>query len=101
MLQFQQHLFCPFFSSQMTSGAVHYDVIYHPFPINSQYLKTWGVDSSANRQWLFQEASHVKYGNPSRQMGAPNKDCRAVSQMDLTKCLATSVAYAEFISRNI
>ena len=24
---------------------VHYDVIYHPFPINSQYLKTWGVDS--------------------------------------------------------
>ena len=20
-------------------------VIYHPFPINSQYLKTWGVDS--------------------------------------------------------
>ena len=29
----------------MTSGAVHYDIIYHPFPINSQYLKTWGVDS--------------------------------------------------------
>ena len=24
---------------------MHYDVIYHPFPINSQYLKTWGVDS--------------------------------------------------------
>ena len=34
----------------MTSCAVHYDVIYHPFPINSQYLETWegggwGVDS--------------------------------------------------------
>ena len=29
------------------SCAEHYDVIYHPFPINSQYLKTWGVDSSA------------------------------------------------------
>ena len=25
--------------------CVHYDVIYHPFPINSQYLKTEGVDS--------------------------------------------------------
>ena len=22
-----------------------YEVIYHPFPINSQYLKMWGVDS--------------------------------------------------------
>ena len=26
---------------------MHYDVIYHPFPINSQYLKTWGVGSPA------------------------------------------------------
>ena len=34
-------------------------------------------------------------------MGAPNKDFCAVSQMDLTKCLATSVAYALFVSRNI
>ena len=33
--------------AQKTSCAVHYDVIYHPFPFNSQYLKTWGVDSSA------------------------------------------------------
>ena len=29
----------------MTSYAAHYDVIYHPLPTNSQYLKTWGVDS--------------------------------------------------------
>ena len=29
----------------MTSCAVHYDIIYHPFPINSQYLKMSGVDS--------------------------------------------------------
>ena len=36
-----------FFFSQMTSCAMHYDVIYRPFPINSQYLKTWGVDSPA------------------------------------------------------
>ena len=43
MLQFKQHLFRAFFA-QMTSCAVHYDVIYHPFP---QYLKTWGVDSPA------------------------------------------------------
>ena len=48
MLQFQQHLFCAFFFSQMTSCFVHYDIIYHPFPINSQYLKTWGVDSPDN-----------------------------------------------------
>ena len=45
MLQFQQHLFRTFFFPQMTSCAIHYDVIYHPFPINFQYLKTCGVDS--------------------------------------------------------
>ena len=32
----------------MTLCVVHYDVIYDPFPINSQYLKTWGVDSLVN-----------------------------------------------------
>ena len=47
MLEFQQHVFRAFFFSQMTSPAVHYDVIYHPIPVNSQYLKTWEVDSSA------------------------------------------------------
>ena len=26
---------------------MHYDVIYHPFPINSQYLEMWGVYSTA------------------------------------------------------
>ena len=25
---------------------MHYDVIYHPFPINSQYLEMWGVYST-------------------------------------------------------
>ena len=52
MLQCQQHLFRAFcvtanirddrsqrvFFAQMTSCVVHYDVIYHPFPINSQCL---------------------------------------------------------------
>ena len=52
MLQCQQHLFQAFcvtanipddrsqrvFLAQMTSCAVLYDVIYHLFPINSQYL---------------------------------------------------------------
>ena len=34
------------FFAKMTSCAVRYDVIYHPFPINSQlYLKKMGVDS--------------------------------------------------------
>ena len=45
MLQFQQHLFHAFFFTNDVMCHVHYDVIYHPFPINSQYLKTWGVDS--------------------------------------------------------
>ena len=36
---------CRVFYAQMTSGAVHYDVIYHFFPINSQYLNTLEVDS--------------------------------------------------------
>ena len=31
------------FSSQMMSCAVRYDVIYRPFPIKSQYLRTWEV----------------------------------------------------------
>ena len=34
--------------AQMTSCALCYDVIY-PFTNNSQYLKTWGVDSPAQR----------------------------------------------------
>ena len=51
----QQHLFCAFCVianswrsestvsfAQMTSCAIRYDIIYHPFAINSQYLKTWG-----------------------------------------------------------
>ena len=45
------------FFAQMTSCTVHNDVTYHPFPINSQHLKTWGVDSPehstrANQQWF-------------------------------------------------
>ena len=28
--------------AQITSCAICYDIIYHPFAINSQYLKTWG-----------------------------------------------------------
>ena len=31
--------------AQMTSYTMRYEVIYYPLPINSQYLKTWGVDS--------------------------------------------------------
>ena len=58
MLQDKNILFARFVSSkihddwrvfyaQMTSCALHYDVIYHPSPINSHYLNTWGVDSPA------------------------------------------------------
>ena len=38
------------------SSAVHYDIIFHPFPINSQYLKMWGVDSPvkcSNKRMLY------------------------------------------------
>ena len=35
------------FLAQLTSLVVRYDIIYHPFPINSQYLMTWGVNSPA------------------------------------------------------
>ena len=33
------------FSAEMMSCAMHYDVIYYPFPINSQYLNTLEVES--------------------------------------------------------
>ena len=35
------------FFTQMTSCAMRNGTIYHPFPINSQYLEMWGVDSPA------------------------------------------------------
>ena len=38
----------------MTHCALCYDVIYHPFPINSQYLNMWGVDSPGG-SWIFSE----------------------------------------------
>ena len=31
--------------AQITTCTMRYDVIYHPIPISSQYLKTWRVDS--------------------------------------------------------
>ena len=33
------------FLAQMMSFVLWYDVIYHFFPIKSQYLMTWGIDS--------------------------------------------------------
>ena len=45
------------FFAQMTSCAIRYDVIYHPFPINSQYLKMWGIDGSAEE---FNLGLHMK-----------------------------------------
>ena len=37
------------FSAQMMSWTSHYDFMYHPLPVNSQYLKTWRVDSPTQR----------------------------------------------------
>ena len=31
--------------ARIMSFVERYDLIYHPFPVNSQYLKTLGVDS--------------------------------------------------------
>ena len=31
--------------AQIMSFVVQYDIIYHSFPINSQYLMAWAVDS--------------------------------------------------------
>ena len=31
------------FLAQMTSFVARYDVIYHSFPVPSQYLMTWGL----------------------------------------------------------
>ena len=40
-----------FLHSQMTSCSMQYDIIYHPFPISSEYLKVCvgggGIDSPA------------------------------------------------------
>ena len=38
------------FYAQMTSRALHYDGIYHSFPINCQYLNTWVVVTALLRE---------------------------------------------------
>ena len=39
----------------MTSCFVHYDAIYYLLPVNSKYLKMWGVDSPILGQFLHME----------------------------------------------
>ena len=58
MLQFQQHLFRMFFFAQMTSCFVHYDIIYYPFPVNSQYFKMSGFDSPGCLTTTYQAFMH-------------------------------------------
>ena len=41
--------------AQITSCAICYDVIYHPFAIHSQYLKTWGRGLTALQKSLERE----------------------------------------------
>ena len=43
----------------MTSCAVHYDVIYHPFPINCQYLNTWGCNSPVEGNFCDSVVGHL------------------------------------------
>ena len=42
----------------MTSFVVRYDVIYHSFPVNSQYLMMWGVDSPVERATIYNKKKH-------------------------------------------
>ena len=51
MLQFQPLLFGAFFFTNDVMCCGYYDIIYHPFPINSQYMKTWRDDSPGNGFW--------------------------------------------------
>ena len=51
------------FLAQMTSFVVRYDVIYHYFPINSQYLMTWGVDSPVMALFFLQQYNRTAYYN--------------------------------------
>ena len=64
MLQVKQHLFRAFFFQKLTSCALHYDVIYHPIPINTQYLKTWRVDTLVCRTQIQKPAYKVNLGWP-------------------------------------
>jgi len=59
MLQLQQHFFGAVFFTNDVMCRGHYDVIYHPFPINSQYLKTWGVDSPGQPIATFHPPLHL------------------------------------------
>ena len=57
------------FLAQMTSFLVWYDVIYHFFPINSQYLMTWVVDSPTHlhgQHWFQAFGIGRSYGGCSR-----------------------------------
>ena len=63
MLQFQQHLLRAFFPPQMTSCDLHYDVIYHPLPINSQCLKTWGLTALILRK--SRKSCHLRVLQPA------------------------------------
>ena len=54
------------FLAQMTSFVVWYDFIYHSFPISSQYLMMWGVDSPAIGQ------VRLKNYLPSQEIYSPH-----------------------------
>ena len=64
MLQCQQHPFRAFcvtqipddwtqqvFFAQMMPCVIYYDVIHHPFPISSQYLRGGGLTALTPRDW--------------------------------------------------
>ena len=63
MVQLQQHLLRAFFPPKMTSCDLHYDVIYHPLPINSQCLKTWGLTALILRK--SRKSCHLRVLQPA------------------------------------
>ena len=92
---------------------MQYDIIYHHFPINSQFEDVGGwqpcsnvceaapvslifwapnvTDLETHSKFPFNLASHCTYSNPATQVGTQNKDISAVSQTDVTRILLPSV----------
>ena len=49
------------FLAQMTSFVMRCDVIYHSFPITSQYLMTCGIDSPEQARVFLEVTNHIPY----------------------------------------
>ena len=74
------------FFAQMTSCAAHYDIIYHPFPINSQSLKTRGVDSPVN-VFSYNQGLHSCYFFPNNPASSTKILADPTSWVAIKSCI--------------